>query len=979
MRTTIDLDPAQRRLVEHADGRLVALGGPGTGKTTALIERAAALVARGVEPSSILFFTGSRRAAIGLRDRLVRRLGRSVAGPSLLTFHGFAWSLLTRSFGVLTQHGTGSAVGYELAGYAAEPVLLTAFDQRALVRRLLLEESPERWPVNGAMLGSNAFAGEVRDFLLRAQERLETPGSIRRLAAARDRPEWFELADFYERYTGAVQDPAAFPDGRPRVDFAMVLSEARRVLGEHPMVLNDLHALYPHVLADDFEECNRAEAEFFEALAASDSAVTAVVAGDPLGSVFAFRGADPAHLVSLAGKTVAFDVSHRRAAPPEVRLYSHLTEEAQGAVAELRRAHHENGVPWRACAVIVRDLRTALPMLRREFARAGIPHQVDGESLRLADDPVVRPVLDLFAVACLRTGHELLWPSLLMSELGGFTAHDLVRLRRAARLRGVQLHELCGHPPPDLGGDLAPRLSAMCGLISSVRAWARDLTPDECFWRLWESSEWFARLVADNDERRLDSITTLSDALARFTDRRGGGRIVDFLETLESAEFAPESVRLDRARDAVTITTAHGSKGLEFEFATVAGCVEGMWPDPARRGTLLDVDLLEGPKDQATRARQALEEEERLFRLAVSRARHTILTGIRAGGSERASAEPSRFIEAIGATLPADNSSVPALVLSQREAETAWRRCLFDAGAPSARRLAALWGLARLPGVDPDRWWWGREWTHNAMPVAGGRKKTSYSRFSDYENCPLQYLLGQVLGLDPETTYHMAYGSLIHTLLEKAENGTLPRDFDALWAEAVRMWRDDAFPEGAIAEFLKRDCKEIIARYLAMEADNGHHTLACEEEFEFDVAGWRVRGKIDRIDRCGRDGIRVIDYKTSNSYKFQSEAEEDLQLATYLLACARDPKLAELGTPKVAELLFLRHEHQGNIRRVSQTPKHNETEGKDWEHAVEGRISALLGGIESEQFAPSPEAECRFCKFKELCPMWPEGAELSLR
>jgi RecB family exonuclease len=297
---------------------------------------------------------------------------------------------------------------------------------------------------------------------------------------------------------------------------------------------------------------------------------------------------------------------------------------------------------------------------------------------------------------------------------------------------------------------------------------------------------------------------------------------------------------------------------------------------------------------------------------------------------------------------------------------------------PPSARVAAAWGLANLPHLDTNRWWWGRAWTHNDTPVVGEKKKTSYTRFSDYENCPLQYLLKQVLGLDPETSYHMAYGSLMHRVLEKAENGELPKTFDALWAEAQRLWRDDAYPPGAISAFLRRDCREIIQRYVELEANNGHTTIATEQTFAFDVKGWTVRGKIDRIDECGRDGIRLIDYKTSNSYKWDEEAKTDLQFATYFLACARDDELSGLGEAKTAELLYLRHVRGNQIRRATQMPK-NADDGTPWVNATEGRIVEMLDGIEAEKFAPSPEAECRFCKFKPLCPMWPQGEEMVLR
>jgi superfamily I DNA/RNA helicase/RecB family exonuclease len=973
------LDPEQQRAADLVKGTIKLMGGAGAGKTTALVERAARLVDQGAEPEGILFFVQDRRQAIDLRDRLVRRLRRSLAGPSVFTFHAFAWSLLTRGFRLEGPDGVESDFGYRLAGLGGEPVLLPAFDQRAFVADLLSHEDPANWPVNGSMLGSTAFAGQVRDFMLRAQERLLTPENLRALAAKRGRHDWDELATFYGRYIEALEDPKAFQDGRPRVDFAGVLIHARRLIGEHPIVGEDLKKMYPHLLVDDFEEANRAEEALLEALLPSDlEERSAVVAGDPGGTVFGFRGADSTCLVGLDAEEVGLTHAYRTSTEPEILLYSHITEEARGVVSELRSAWSE-GTSWGDMAVIVRDYRNLLGPLRRELGRAGVPVHVDGEALQLASDPVVRPVIDLFSIACRTTGYEQLWPGLLTSDLGGLGAHEMTQVRRAARLADLGVADLCKSLSSleELPEPLRAKLENVCKLLASAARWAEELSPDECFWQLWRNSKWFAELVKLEDSRRLDSLTTLADALARFTDRRGrGARMREFIDTLVSAEFAPESVRLNRSVDAVTITTAHGAKGREFAFAVVAGCVERMWPDPARRWLLLDGDLLDAPKDYGERRKAALAEEHKLFKLAISRAPRVLLTGQRAGGSERTAVEPSRFLSLVTEDLPTENASVRELVLTPREAELAWRMTLSDTAAPVAKRLGALWGVSRLPDVDPGRWWWARSWTQNDIPIVGDHKNTSYSRFSDYENCPLQYLMGQVLGLDPDTSYQMNYGRLVHGIYEDLEQGRIPPEIDAAMDEAMRRWRDEEYPAGAVANYLKRNLREIVARFIDTELTNGHQMIATEEGFRFEINGWIVRGKIDRIDRVGRDGLRLVDYKTGG-YKRDSEAQEDLQLWTYVLASYRDDHLKTLGVPKQAELLFPNYGKRSIARGVCVV--RDAEDGTSFEQQVRERIGVVLQGIEDEEFRPSPKADCRFCKFKPICPMWPEGQELEVR
>ncbi|MCZ9339262.1 UvrD-helicase domain-containing protein, partial [Streptomyces sp. TRM76130] len=80
------MDAAQRAVVDHRTGPLLVLAGPGTGKTTTLVESVAARIARGADPERILVLTFSRKAAVELRDRMARRTGAARA-PRATTFH----------------------------------------------------------------------------------------------------------------------------------------------------------------------------------------------------------------------------------------------------------------------------------------------------------------------------------------------------------------------------------------------------------------------------------------------------------------------------------------------------------------------------------------------------------------------------------------------------------------------------------------------------------------------------------------------------------------------------------------------------------------------------------------------------------------------------------------------------------------------------------------------------------------------------
>src|SRR5688500_9016551 len=91
------LDSTQQAVVDHPGGPLLVLAGPGTGKTTTIVEAVAARIAAGVDPEQILVLTFSRKAAAELRARITARVGRTTREPLARTFHSYAYGVLRRA------------------------------------------------------------------------------------------------------------------------------------------------------------------------------------------------------------------------------------------------------------------------------------------------------------------------------------------------------------------------------------------------------------------------------------------------------------------------------------------------------------------------------------------------------------------------------------------------------------------------------------------------------------------------------------------------------------------------------------------------------------------------------------------------------------------------------------------------------------------------------------------------------------------
>lgn len=970
----LEPDPAQGQVLDHASGPLLVTGPPGTGKTAILRERFVRLVEAGADPSRVALFALSRRAARETREALIRRLARSLAEVPVFTVHGFAFRVLGRRFRDL--------------GYREPPQVLSAPEQYAVVRELLAGERPADWPSFAGLLEVRGFAQQVADLVLRAQERLLGPEELAEAAQRSGRPEYAEVAAFYGRYLDAQLAGG-------RTDFAGLLFQAATLLRRD---LSEEEA-YPHVLVDDYQDVTHATEAILEAL--GRAAATVVVAADPPGHVFGYRGGSREPLErldrTLPGlRRVELTEVHRLGVAPAAlaRLdepdppdgsgpepglralaFTHPGEEADAAAHELLRARVEEGVPWDAMAVIVRRYGEYLTALRHALNRHGVPFVVVSEAAAVATEPANRPVIDLFRYVLRRDLREQLLERLLLSPVVGLDPHALRRLRREARLRDQPLLAMAESPTTDLPDDLATAVRGFGDLVRDLEVEASRQAPDELFHRVWGRLPWFRDLVRDEvPSRDLDALAALAGVLSRFVERRPGATSADYLDTLDAAEFGPDPwiPPEERRPHAVRIVSAHRAQGMEFEVALVVGCLEGEFPSLGHGASLVDLETIVDPKPSARRLRDRLASERALFRLAISRARRrTVLTASRST-SARQPRTPSRFAARLGCRWEGAGGEVPAEA-SLLTLEASLRRTLSDQDAPRVERLAALASLSPA-GAEPRRWWGGRDWTDPGEPLHTGEIRTSYSRFSTLENCGLQYLYAVEMGLDPERSHQMWVGTLIHDIVDQVQRGVLERSEEAVFAALDSAWREDIFPNRALERQRLLDARKMLRQWLV--DDTLGEPIASEVAFEFPLNGAVVRGRIDAVYRFGEGGTRVVDYKTSRSTPTQDQVQQSLQLGAYYLAMKRTPELAELGEPRLLELAFLFAEGaDGGYKHMSVKPERVGT--GEYETWAEGTIRELLDAVRAERFAPSPEADCMWCRFKPICPVWPQGAEVT--
>ncbi len=637
-------------------------GGPGTGKSTVLVESAVRRVREdGLDAEQILILAPGRHAAAALRDTFTGRLDRSLSTTPARTWASYAFDVIRRA----------KAEG--VLPLARPPKLLSGPEQDLIIKELLEGHSRPGfqlpWPEDlAAALPTRGFRHEIRQLFDRIIESGRTAEDLVGLAYECGRPDWMAAAELYSEYRDVLdlRMPEAF-------DPAGIITTARQIFQDSPAFLAAERERLQLILVDDAQESNPA---IFELLADISEGKDVVVTYSPDTVVQGFRGARPdllAELPSLLGglqqavKECPLWVTHRHR--PEVaeawtRVAARISQRSGGqlarrmeqppmvepapagegrveghvlpsAVHEMRyvaqrileaqlREHRD----FSDIAVIVRN-GGQISQLQRYLSGQGIPVRVPVADSAVRDEVAVRPLLETFAVVL---DPAKLTPetavSLLTSRVGGATAIELRRLRQSLRREELLggggrssdalLVEALLQPGAlaSLGieGSSARRLARMiaagCGAAAEPGANAESV-----LWALWQatglSSRWAEMALEGGNagaraDRDLDAMMALFHTAERFVDQLPGSGPEQFLEYLLNQELPMDTLAARAQLEAcVEIMTPASAAGREWPVVIVAGLQEGVWPNTRLRGELLGstlyADAVEHGVDYAVR------------------------------------------------------------------------------------------------------------------------------------------------------------------------------------------------------------------------------------------------------------------------------------------------------------------------------------------------------------------------------------------
>jgi superfamily I DNA/RNA helicase/RecB family exonuclease len=702
-------------------GVVRVLGGPGTGKSSLLIHTAAAHIAAGTDPESVLLLTGSARLGTQARAAITSALLSAgdravVREPLVRTVHSYAFAVLR-----LAAQRNGDP----------PPRLITSSEQDGIIRELLagdLEDgdaSAVAWPRKlRPALSTVGFAAELRDLLARCTERGVDPLELQRIGRRTGRPEWLAAGQFAQAYEQIMLLRSAVGMAAPQATVpalgaAELVGAALEAFAIDADLLAAERARIKLLLVDDAQHLDPQAARLVRVLSAG--AELAVVAGDPNQSVFGYRGADPALLrgdepalilteshrcapaiaeaiTGVARRLPGADAGRALTAKEErpgsvsVRIAASPHAEAALIADALRRAHLVDGVPWSQMAVIVRSVPRLGAPLAQSLAAAGVPVDLPQPNAPLTEQPAVRALLTVLdATAQGLDGDRAL--ALVTGPIGRVDPVSLRQLRRALRRAdGRQpprefpdlLVEALDRGTERLSTELARPLRRIQAVLKAARRSVDERQdPRYTLWQAWHRSGLQRRWLTASErggasgaqaDRDLDAVTALFDVAEQYVTRTAGASLRGLVDHVSALGQPPAPRDARPEADAVAVLSAHSALGREWDFVVIAGLQEGLWPNMIPRGGVLAtqqlVDIMDGvatPDDRGLSTRAPLlAEERRLLIAAMGRARSRLLVTAVDSDNGDDSMLPSSFCYELAALATEPGPDDPAPVAAPR-------------------------------------------------------------------------------------------------------------------------------------------------------------------------------------------------------------------------------------------------------------------------------------------------------------------------
>jgi DNA helicase-2/ATP-dependent DNA helicase PcrA len=696
-----DLNPSQREAVLCIDAPSLVIAGAGSGKTRVLTYKIAYLLEQGMQPWNILALTFTNKAAREMRERIASLVSPEKAAALWMgTFHSIFAKILRVE---------GNRLGYD-----QNYTIYDTNDSLSLIKLVIREMN----------LDDKVYKpGAVQNRISTAKNRLVLPVNYASVREFRESDAYYHrtlMPEVYNRYEERLKQSNA-------MDFDDLLLNTWLIFKHNPEVAAHWQERFHFVLVDEYQDTNFAQHQIIKLL--TDQRQRVCVVGDDAQSIYSFRGADIDNIlhfreaypgarlfklernyrstqtiVNAAGslirnnrEQISKSVFSEKEVGNPIALFSAYsdTDEANIILREVQRAHR-SGIPYKGIAVLYRT-NAQSRKIEDSFLQGRIPYHIyAGTSFYQREE--IKDMLCYLRLSVNPYDEESL-RRIINKPARGIGDTTVGKLFLEARTAGQPVWDILkAGTCPGLNSSTQARLKSFYEMMEAFRQSAATDDAYTLALRVAKESglqdHYFSGHEPD-DISKQENFQEMLDGIAVFVqDNREQGLGVSISDYLQMASLATDFDRNNAEKDAdqVNMMTIHSAKGLEFPVVFITGLEEGLFPS-----------------EMSAEVPRELEEERRLFYVALTRAeRQVVLTyaksRFRNGRMEFS--RPSRFVREI----PQEYYRTSPQTSSQGERHTGFSSPRIE------QRMRPVFRPASRPDLAPSRPFVGAQ---SASPNSG--------------------------------------------------------------------------------------------------------------------------------------------------------------------------------------------------------------------------------------------------------------------
>lgn len=638
------LNEAQRLAVINLEGPMLVIAGAGSGKTRVLTYRIVHLMNNGVDPFNILALTFTNKAAKEMKKRIATQVGSADAKNLWMgTFHSVFAKILR-----IDGHRLGYPQNYTIYdAQDAERVI------KAIIKDMMLDKD---------IYKSKQILNRISSFknsLITVKSYFQHP-EIQEADAAAMRPRTGEI---YREYVDRCFKASA-------MDFDDLLLRTNELLNLFPEVLAKYQDKFRYIMVDEYQDTNHSQYLIVKALAARFENICVV--GDDAQSIYAFRGANVRNILNFQKdyanmKMFKLEQNYRSSSNivqaansvisnnrdqlkkdvwtindkgEKIKIIRTITDNEEGRyVADtIKNTVEEKQLPWDNFAILYRTNMQSRA-LEDALRKKDIPYRIYS-GLSFYQRKEIKDLLSYFRLIVNHNDEEALWRIINFPARGiGKTTMD--KLVIASKEHGLSLFETIediANLKLSINAGTIRKLNAFTNMIKAFKIQSETENAFVIAENVVKNTGMVKELQKDHSPdgvMRLDNVQELINSIKVFTEtQKEIADSDDLIATfLEDVALLTDADKDDNDTNKVSLMTIHTSKGLEFPHVFIVGMEEELFPSGMSINT-----------------RSELEEERRLFYVAITRAEKQVylsFTQSRYRWGKISEAEPSRFIEEI--------------------------------------------------------------------------------------------------------------------------------------------------------------------------------------------------------------------------------------------------------------------------------------------------------------------------------------------